>query len=760
MAETILIVLIVIVAIILLGARDKLSALFGAGRGTAHGMTDPSTDRTDPTWRVMSAPSHQSKPRWLGHGDILQVKGFEIAHPMTYVSSTRGSAIDPSEIDRSLAVAGDAEAEDLPYWPWYARMNSAQRQIYLDWLSSDRTKLPASDGYLFVYYYGLERRALVDDADHKTVFKEVQRLRQVYEAYAPKRGRNSFMNYSSAFLWFLAAYKPDEVKRKRIQRLAELTRIWNEEKLAAALAWCVSREQPLPSWLAYAVAEQSPQSQRSVVTKRVGDEFRVLFANRYNEQFGDGLQLRTSKRERRISYGPASAVIDHASLTVPNALGIPSQFKRLSEIWNSCIDDLRKLSSVSRGKTDAPLTAKEWEAMPPELRRSVEHPQNDAICDLIAGNADEEGHVFVRAGELARAMQLEKRDRITIGQSRAIAVTVEHIGFALEPDPRLTGKSYKAETLIAAFPQAYEGEPDYERYGGAACMMRLGLAVAEADGRIDDEELHRVRDQIEDGFELNDHERRRVEALQTLLLKTGSDIAGLGKRLQEVVNETGRRSVGKLLVGVAACDGVITKGELRALRKCFRALGLTSEALDSTLLELAPDLADGPVKVAQGRPRAPGEPIPSARAASAEIKLDREAIARIMHETRDVSALLAEAMGIPTDGQPGLPVAVMDPPADGVDEPLPPTRTSDAPNRPTTSKKVPPARFAAFYEELIAKKRWLRPDAAQLARDHGHMLSGAIESINEWAIDELGAQLVYDGDDDVELELDLLEGSG
>ena len=40
------------------------------------------------------------------------------------------------------------------------------------------------------------------------------------------------------------------------------------------------------------------------------------------------------------------------------------------------------------------------------------------------------------------------------------------------------------------------------------------------------------------------------------------------------------------------------------------------------------------------------------------------------------------------------------------------------------------------------------------------MLSGAIESINEWAFDEFGAQLVYDGEDDVELELDLLEGSG
>ena len=82
------------------------------------------------------------------------------------------------------------------------------------------------------------------------------------------------------------------------------------------------------------------------------------------------------------------------------------------------------------------------------------------------------------------------------------------------------------------------------------------------------------------------------------------------------------------------------------------------------------------------------------------------------------------------------------------------------PNRSAISKQLPPARFAAFYAELIAKRCWSREDAVQLARHHGHMLSGAMESINEWAFDEFGAQLVYDGEDDVELELDLLEGSG
>ncbi len=106
-----------------------------------------------------------------------------------------------------------------------------QRYIYLTWLASARDRLPPNDGYLFIYYYGLERRALADDADHKLVFSEVQRLRSVYAKHDGERRGNSFMNYSSAFLWFLAAWKTEPISAQRVELLARRTRIWTEEKL-------------------------------------------------------------------------------------------------------------------------------------------------------------------------------------------------------------------------------------------------------------------------------------------------------------------------------------------------------------------------------------------------------------------------------------------------------------------------------------------------------------------------------------------------
>ena len=160
MTGLVLFVVIAIMAALVLGSRDKLSAILGASNGSENRKPAPRASHAESDWGVMPAPLRPAKPRWLGYEEVLQVKGMEIAHPMTYVSSGNGIARDPSEIGRSLPIARVLEADALSCWPWYARMNPAQRYIYLEWLSSDRAKLPPGDGYLFVYYYGLERRAL------------------------------------------------------------------------------------------------------------------------------------------------------------------------------------------------------------------------------------------------------------------------------------------------------------------------------------------------------------------------------------------------------------------------------------------------------------------------------------------------------------------------------------------------------------------------------------------------------------------------
>ena len=85
------VILIAIVAVILLGTRDKLLSLFGISKGSGDRKTARQASRADFGWRDMVSPSQLSVPEWLGYGDVLYVKGVEITHPMTYVSSADGS---------------------------------------------------------------------------------------------------------------------------------------------------------------------------------------------------------------------------------------------------------------------------------------------------------------------------------------------------------------------------------------------------------------------------------------------------------------------------------------------------------------------------------------------------------------------------------------------------------------------------------------------------------------------------------------------
>ena len=64
-----------------------------------------------------------------------------------------------------------------------------------------------------------------------------------------------------------------------------------------------------------------------------------------------------------------------------------------------------------------------------------------------------------------------------------------------------------------------------------------------------------------------------------------------------------------------------------------------------------------------------------------------------------------------------------------------------------TADPILPSRYAAFFQTLIVRGEWGITEVEYLARQHGHMLSGALEALNEWAFDKYGGQLfVEDGE--------------
>jgi len=99
---------------------------------------------------------------------------------------------DPSTIFLKLLIkqpARNNSMEPLGYYPSYAALSPEQRWVYLDWLQ-DVTK-EVDVGYVFIYYYGLERHLLTGKFDR--AFDEILKLRGYHR-------NKSFLGYSESSL--------------------------------------------------------------------------------------------------------------------------------------------------------------------------------------------------------------------------------------------------------------------------------------------------------------------------------------------------------------------------------------------------------------------------------------------------------------------------------------------------------------------------------------------------------------------------------
>jgi tellurite resistance protein len=544
---------------------------------------------------------------------------------------------------------------------------------------------------------------------------------------ATRQKNTSFRRYSGHFLALLAAQGLDDALT---DEWLAAPLMWDEETLAVALALMKKRGVRLSAKFAFIVAELSPNTTKGVVLRRVGDRFRELFDRRYGQEFHAGPSLDAMQRHHVFHYKAASSALGEFEQSVDGVLQLQSQFKPIIELWNRCVDDLRSLSRLDLAA--AVTTPAQWEALPHELRENTDHPLAARVRDLVREGVGQAAATLVSAGALAEVCGFAIRSKLTATQSRSLAQTVEHCGFWIEPDARITSQAYAWDGRVAVFSADIEGVAPSSQYLAASRLFRLGVAVASADGAASEEEFTRLGSEIEDAFHLEERDRRRMAALRTVLLNSSPERVALARKVIEAMTHDARLAVGRLLVVVAVADGVVTRDELRILRQGFRQLGLPPEELEKTIAQLLPAQASDLVPVAQGAKPPTGETIPPPP--DEGLRLDRGAIHSILAETEEVAQLLADAMEVDEDAEPTSAQA-------------PTMRAAETVSLETRPTELP-TRYRAFLSDLNGRERWTRAEAETLARKHGQMLDGAIEALNDWSIETRGTSLVdEDGDD-------------
>lgn len=707
--------------------KQDYAEIVRVGKSAAPALS-ATVERSRPSRVASNASAQSTRSGWVPSSATASVAGRNIGG-MIYVGTPPLLNTDGyrnkcrAYIDPSLSVArsgADKAGEGMPYWPGYSDISPQCRAAYLDWLASGRNDASYNPGYMFLYFYGLERRFFVDQSneDAKDIVQEVRRLQSLYpDNHSVRRYLGEFIDIATLVETDLDAIEPIFEKQgwelpfslkyaigARIDKGENLTADW-------LLSWFICH----------------PETYLRTSATRCRDEFVALFRMRFDRRFPDGLRVAKPRKSLTASYRAASSEFQgSASPTadgkpVPDISGLRKPVEIAQELAEEVMNDLDKLSRFlgrnpdGRGSVEAHalLPSELWDAFPSEEMGRLKSWASDVV--------NRGGLVPLR--EVIELLEGETNEKIGKRQMTGAADALARLGFGLAPDPRFALRSPTAQEPVVLFSL---GEP-IERleevsdsYRGALIELALGSFVAHADGRIAEPERRALEDQVS-AAALSDQERRRLRANLEWFLAVPPDMTLLRRKLKEVGQDS-QAAMRAALVGAAHADGIIHSDEVASIEKIYKALGLDPALAYSDLH--AGEVSDGPRTVRASQPGRSGEAIPALEKAIGP-KLDASRIAAIRSDTDRVSSVLGQIFDVEEEES-----------------------SASTPIYQSKLAGLDP-KHGALVLELVTREHWAETEFENICVSHGLMASGALEVVNEWAFETYDEALLdeYDGYD-------------
>jgi tellurite resistance protein len=703
---------------------------------------------------------HNDAARWISPGAAARVEmlGLSIPGGMIYFGSglpavREWGGDEPALVDPRLDVyQGPHSIPDLGYWPSYGTISPAARGVYLGWLSNGRRDPSIDIGYVFLFFYGLERRLLHDrvifekDEEHQAIVFEIKALLDVYG------GNRSFHNYVNRLLSLDRLMTSPADPTRKDEPPPELLegRDTDPIDLRRRLGELADARRPIPPGWALAWSLHDPSIHLRTPARRCMSEFQRLFRDTYSRVFGEGMVIEPVAAPLEVTYSPASASFG-GSITIPRQPMVPDvasmagPVARLRKIVEQCATELEPYSRWVGRNPDRPTDLSGLALLPGELLDPKSEPELDRLTSWLGKQLADAPVASISASELIDLWTPDKPD--TLGKPECIGLCsmLDKLSFGLEPDVRFGGPKLERDMSAAVFrhPAAGTSTPSAS-YRGATILLHLATLVAAADDSISPVEKERLEGHLENALGFSEDERARMRAHLRWLLETNPSMAGLKRRL-EALPPDHRRSFAEFLIIVAGADGSISPEEIDVLRRVYPALGFEPDDVYGHIHALAAVgevqsiPAVGPVTVRPAAPSPGGRRIPRPDEVSAKpisageaIRLDQARIQRKLVETAAVAALLGSVF---TDDEPAPAVPQ---PADAAQS------TSQA------SIRCLDAAHSSFLSALGERPSWSRVEVETLAEGLGLLPDGAIEVINEAAFDNVG-EAVVEGEDPLEL---------
>lgn len=741
----------------------------GAGRDPAeHRASSPIVARApatiadtspEPVRSSRPGPAPSAAARWVPAGESITVGGYVLPGGMLYVgqklaavSEWRGT--EPALIHPGLKLATDSTAigyATAGYWPSYSDVSPAFRAKYLRWLAGGRRDPGIDIGCVFLFFYGLERRVLVDlEQDPTAAAGEVEQIAAEMERLLEIYGESgSFEGYASRFLEFIRLrhgaidLEPDTPPRERTGYELPLP-------LRAKLGRFALEKQPVPAEWALAWVRLSPQVSLRTPAVRCPDEFEAAFRQLYRQRFGDGMVVKPNKTQLALTYQPASGSFSGTTVRLvvadlPDVGVLTAPVDRLKQVAEAATEAIDKYSRfVGRNGDGDSLAA--LALLPPEvLRKRVRRAPPPLVAD-VASALRPEGRGAIAARTVVHHWPSAKPDKLTRKEAEGVADFLEKLGIGIAPDARHTGINLSQSDTAALFllpAQSQEPGPDF---ANATLLLTLAAAVAGSD-EIAQREEEEIERHLESAYRLNEADRVRLRGHLDWLRACPPSTMGLKKQLEPLPPGT-RREIARALIAIAGADGHVSPAEVKMLSKLYPLLGLDAQQVYADVHTLA---AGAPATILPAEPARdyaiPGpaeEPAAPVPASPAGFTLDTSRIAAIQSETHEVTRVLASVFADeePASAEPAG-TATLAP----VDE-----ETEVEADAAVATGTLPglDAAHSALVRALGDRDEIGAAEFAALADAYGLMAGGAMESINDASF-QLCDEPLLEGADPIEI---------
>jgi uncharacterized tellurite resistance protein B-like protein len=688
----------------------------------------------------ISGSDNSVEGRWLGADTSITIHNRKLSRGFIFYGnklkgldnySSEDCLIDPSlpafrpmSIENSTEFYTDAS---LCYWPNYAGLSQQCRGVYLDWLASDRSQPNIPIGYVFLYFYGLERRIiankdsihLIDMKEYIEIFHEIVRLRQIYGS------NNSFNNYSGNLLALMIYLRP--VVTKHLKN--ELFQFSNALFFKLMLAVTVKNGKPIKAGLALDWLRYSSEYYFRSAARRCKNEFQQLFFLKFKEYFANGILIKPNNTRLNIEYQAASRSTgyyqwDNTNLPDPSILKRP--LENLITIAEQCTDQLGDYSRYLAREDSSRDDFSALMLLPAELFNVSRSPVISQFRQWV-------NYVLLEQNGLASVKDFWKNihsdlpKAINKTENALMQRIATRFGLTIIPDSRIQRIKINPNGFIVLYESQNPANflPG-EEFRYTELLLRLGVIVANIDGYIHDREKELLTHFIDSNACLQDAEKQYLHAFLIWCLNNTYGMQGLKDKIEKL-DSSQRRIISNLLISIAMADGTVETKEIKQIEKLYTALGLDKSTVASDIHALsvsaAKPLQTQPLPVSKSD-NGVAEKLDTSILDSAILKLHES-------ETSDVQSLLGTIF------------------ADNEEE------QQLRPEPEVHDNQKLDSIHQQLFDILITQERWTHDEFIGLCKQFNLLPDGAIETINEWAYECVDAPLVEE-DDDIYIDFEIL----